>query len=198
MEFQPAADGSNGYEEHAEIFMRARNSSIGPDVMRDWAGQFATGAEILELGCGHGVISEVLIQAGLTLFAVDASPTLLAAFRKRFPHVRTENASAQDADFFSRAFDGIVAWGLMFLLEKSVQERLIARVGGALNPGGKFVFTAPYDSVEWVDGITGKFSWGLGADTYKQLLNEAGLKVLPGQIDAGDNYYFYAVRDQGQ
>ena len=166
--------------------------------MRDWAGQFARGAEILELGCGHGVISEVLIQTGLALFAVDASPTLLAAFSKRFPDVRTENAAAQDSNFFSRTFDGIVAWGLMFLLEKPVQERLIARVGDALNPGGKFVFTAPYDSVEWVDGITGKPSWGLGTDTYKQLLNEAGLKVLPGQMDAGDNYYFHAVREQSQ
>ena len=198
MELRPKVDGSNGYEEHAETFMRARNSRIGPDVMRDWAGQFARGAEILELGCGHGVISEVLIRAGLTLFAVDASPTLLTVFRKRFPQVRTENAAAQDAQFFSRTFDGIVAWGLIFLLEESVQERLIAQVGCALHPGGKFVFTAPHDAVEWVDGITGKPSWGLGADRYKQLLNEAGLKVLPGQTDAGDNYYFYAVREQGQ
>ena len=93
---------------------------------------------MLELGCGHGVISEVLAGAGpagaglagagVMLFAVDASPTLLAVFRKRFPGVRTECAAAEDSSFFGRRFDGVVAWGLIFLLEEESQRRLIAKM----------------------------------------------------------------------
>jgi hypothetical protein len=30
-------DKSNGYEEHAATFMRARNARIGPNVVREWA-----------------------------------------------------------------------------------------------------------------------------------------------------------------
>ena len=73
-------DGANGYEEYAEIFMRARNSKIGPSVMREWASQLAPGSEVLELGCGHGVVSQVLLETGVKLSVVDASPTLLRRF----------------------------------------------------------------------------------------------------------------------
>jgi len=189
-------DSSNGYEKHAEIFMRARNSRIGPRVMRDWARHLAEGAEVLELGCGHGVISEVLVEAGLTLFAVDASPALLAAFRKRFPQVRTECAAAQDSSFFERRFDGVVAWGLMFLLEEGAQRRLIANAAAVLKPGGQLVFTAPRERIEWIDAITERPSRSLGATAYERLLNEAGLIVAPGTTDEGGNYYFYAAREQ--
>ena len=201
-------DRSHGYEEYAEVFMRARNTRIGPRVMRDWAGQLAEGAEVLELGCGHGVISEVLVGAGpagaglagagVSLFAVDASPTLLAVFRKRFPGVRTECAAAQDSSFFKRRFDGVVAWGLIFLLEEESQRRLIAKMAEALKPGGQLVFTAPHERVEWIDSITERPSRSLGAAEYERLLNEAGLKVTPGTTDEGENYYFYAVRERDQ
>jgi len=74
-------DRSHGYERLAETFIRARNEWIGPDVVRAWAEECAPGSEVLELGCGHGAMSQVLVDAGLKLWAIDASPTLLAAFR---------------------------------------------------------------------------------------------------------------------
>jgi 2-polyprenyl-3-methyl-5-hydroxy-6-metoxy-1,4-benzoquinol methylase len=73
-------DKSNGYEQHAEDFMRTRRAHIGPDVVRGWAQGFPPGATVLELGCEHGVVSQVLIDQGLRLYAVDASQTLLSAF----------------------------------------------------------------------------------------------------------------------
>jgi hypothetical protein len=77
-------DGANGYEEYAEIFMRERNLKIGLSVMRKWASQLAPGSELLELGCGHGVVSQVLLEAGVKLSVVDASPLFYASFRGDF------------------------------------------------------------------------------------------------------------------
>jgi len=187
-------DKSNGYEEHAQDFMRARRAHIGPDVARDWAREFPSGAEVLELGCGHGVVSQVLVEQGLRLYAIDASPTLLAAFRQRFPDVQAECAAAEDSSYFGRTFDGVIAWGLMFLLPEETQRIVLAKMARALKPGGRLLFTAQRQTVTWTDSITGQESWSLGVERYESLMRELGLDIEPGRIGAGENYYYLGVK----
>ena len=111
-------DKSNGYEEVATEFIagRGRNSSgVGASVVADWSQRLPRGATVLDLGCGTGVpISQVLIERGFMVYGVDASPTIVAAFRTRFPNVPVECAAVEDSDFFARTFDGVLAWGLFF------------------------------------------------------------------------------------
>lgn len=186
-------DRSNGYEEHALTFIRSRNPAIGPDVVRDWARELGTGATVLELGCGHGVISQVLVDAGLALYAVDASPTLLAAFRTRFPNVPAECAAAERSSYFERTFDGVLAWGLMFLLPGDAQRTVIGKVARVLRPGGHLLFTAPREAMTWTDVLTGRESRSLGRGAYRSLLSDAGFTVEDGRTDAGANHYFDAT-----
>jgi hypothetical protein len=56
--------------------MRWRHPHIGQNVAREWAREFEPDATVLELGCGDGVISRVLVEAALTLYGLDASPRL--------------------------------------------------------------------------------------------------------------------------
>ncbi len=106
---------SIGYENFAGAFIRSRSSSIGPTVVRRWAKGLRAGASILDIGCGSGVpISEVLMQEGFAIYGVDASATLIAKFRERFPGVPLECSPVENSLFFSRIFDAAVAWGLMF------------------------------------------------------------------------------------
>jgi len=80
-------DKSNGYEQVAARFMSARNPRIGAAIIREWSHAASTRSAILDLGCGHGVpISQTLIEEGFTVFGVDASRTLIEAFRRRFPN----------------------------------------------------------------------------------------------------------------
>jgi SAM-dependent methyltransferase len=109
---------------------------------------------VLELGCGHGVISQVLVDAWLTLYVMDSSPSLLHSFRERFPDVQTECAAAEESAFFHRSFDGLVAWGLIFPLPEETQRVVLTKAANALAPGGKFLFTAPREAVAWNDAIT--------------------------------------------
>src|SRR5687768_3167678 len=113
----PSRDKSNGYEAIAEAFTRARRPSIGPTIVRKWAKGLEHGASVLDIGCGSGVpISETLVQEGLTVYGVDASETLAGKFRKRFPGANVDCSSVEESLFFSRTFDAVLAWGLMFLL----------------------------------------------------------------------------------
>ena len=91
--------------------------------MADWSQTLPSGARVLDLGCGTGSpISQALIERGFNVYGVDASPMMVAAFRARFPGVPVECAAVEDSDFFSRTFDGVVAWGLFFLLDVEVQR----------------------------------------------------------------------------
>jgi 2-polyprenyl-3-methyl-5-hydroxy-6-metoxy-1,4-benzoquinol methylase len=183
-------DESNGYEEVAETFMKVRNTWIGPSTVRHWSQILPCGCAILDLGCGHGVISQVLIDEGFEVYGIDASVRMIEEFRKLFPDAHAECSAVEDSEFFRRTFDGVVAWGLMFLLSPDVQVVLIPKIAGALNPGGKLLFTAPRQECAWQDALTGRESFSLGEERYRQLLHAEGL-VLDGQeSDEGDNHYY--------
>lgn len=189
-------DESAGYEEVAEVFMAQRSASrIGAEVVRDWATGLSAGAAVLDLGCGHGVpVSEALIDAGHRVYGIDASPTLVAAFRRNFPGMSVECAPVQSSGFFGRKFEGVVAWGLMFLLPPGEQRVLIQKVSDVLTEGGQFLFTAPQQVAEWEDVLTGGSSISLGVDGYRAALEQAGLVLVDERQDEGENHYYLAAK----
>jgi len=190
-----ANDKSHGYERIADHFIRARNSRIGPTVVREWCKTLHPGCAILDIACGHGVpTTQTLVDEGFQIYGVDASPTLLAEFRKRFPAAQAQCSAAEDSDFFGRTFDAIIAWGLMFILPIDVQRTLIQKIAGTLNPGGKFLFTSPKAANTWNDSLTGEESHSPGAEWYRKVLSEAGLIVERETSDEGENYYFFTAK----
>jgi len=196
-------DGSNGYEGIASIYIAGRGTrsrvgdSIGAAVVKSWADNFPPGATVLDLGSGPGEPStRILLEAGLTTYALDASPTMVAAFRERFPGVPIEQNTVEASQFFDRTFDGVLAWGLLFLLEPVAQALVIEKVAGALNPGGRFLFTAPKELLEWLDGMTDRPSQSLGAQTYERLLRHAGLTWVAEAQDEGENHYYFVEKRQ--
>jgi SAM-dependent methyltransferase len=192
------AGKSNGYEEIASIFIPGRGSNqsgVGASVVADWSRTLPDGAAVLDLGCGTGVpISRALIERGFQVYGVDASPSMTAAFRSRFPAVPVECAAVEDSDFFGRTFDGVVAWGLFFLLDADVQRRLIAKVAAALSSGGRLLFTAPSQSCSWPDAMTGRTSISLGFEAYRSALEAEGMSLLGTDHDAGENHYYFAQK----
>ena len=196
-------DGSNGYEGIASIYVAGRGTrplagdAVGAATVRAWTRAFPPGATVLDLGSGPGEPStRILQEAGLATCAVDASSTMVAAFRERFPGVPIEHNTVEASELFGRTFDGVLAWGLLFLLEPVAQALVIEKVAGALNPGGRFLFTAPKEPVEWSDAMTGRQSRSLGAHTYERLLRDAGLTWVAGAEDEGGNHYYFAERPQ--
>lgn len=185
-------DLSNGYEAVAEEFMAVRGSS-GRAVVGKWASALPRAGAVLDVGAGSGEpLTAVLIEAGFHVAAVDASPALVAAFRRRFPGIEVACEPAERSDFFNRTFDGILSVGLVFLLPEDRQRDLIRRMAGALNPGGRLLFSAPRQVCVWDDILTGLRSSSLGADEYRRLIAGCGLDFLCEHVDEGGTHYYEA------
>jgi SAM-dependent methyltransferase len=194
-------DDSNGYEGVAGIYIAGRGTrpqvgdAVGAATVRAWAQSFPPGATVLDLGSGPGEPStRILQEAGLATYAVDASSAMVAAFRERFPNVSIEQSRVEASEFFKRTFDGVLAWGLLFLLEPAAQALVIEKVAGALTPGGRFLFTAPKEPLEWLDAMTGRPSQSLGAPAYERLLRDAGLTWVAEAMDEGENHYYFVEK----
>ena len=184
---------SGGYESRAEAFIAARDPHIGASTVRAWARTLPPGAAVLDLGCGHGVpVTRVLLEEGTRVHGIDASPSLVDAFRRRFSGCPVACEPVEESGFFGRSFDGIIAWGLMFLLPREAQLALIGRAARALAPGGSFLFTAPVQAVAWADLLTGRESRSLGRDAYRAAVAGAGLTLADEYDDEGGNHCYEA------
>ncbi|MCF0049285.1 methyltransferase domain-containing protein [Dyadobacter sp. LJ53] len=84
-------DKSNGYEDYAATFIRCRSKGIdgiGATSVRSWARSLLPNATVLDIGCGIGLpISKALVDKGLTVYGIDASPSMVQGYRQNFPNI---------------------------------------------------------------------------------------------------------------
>jgi cyclopropane fatty-acyl-phospholipid synthase-like methyltransferase len=164
-------------------------------VVKQWSRTLRKGAAVIELACGGGYpVTRALNSAGLKLWAVDSSPSLVTAFQSRFPDIPIQCAKVQESDFFRRKYEGAIAIGLIFLLSEREQANLISRVSEILEPGGKFLLMAPTQTGTWSDMNTGHECVSLGQDRYSELMTKAGLRVVETYMDVGNNHYYDAEK----
>jgi SAM-dependent methyltransferase len=189
-------DAARAYEANAQKFLDARdNSLVGADIVQRWARTLPAGTEVVEIACGGGYpITRALVEAGLSVWAIDASPTLLERFRSRFPNTPTQCSSVLESDYFGRKFGAAISIGLIFLLGESEQIAMLHRVSDILLPGGRFLFTAPVQVGIWRDMSTGHECQSLGRDRYVEALNEAGLRLVSTYVDEGKSNYYEAEK----
>lgn len=89
---------------------------------------------ILDLGCGDGVLTEKLIEAGCEVVGVDASAEQVAAARARGIDARVMSGEALT---FEQEFDAVFSNAALHWMKKP--DAVIAGVVRALKPGGRFV-----------------------------------------------------------
>src|SRR5512145_185910 len=111
-------DKSNGYEAVASKFIEIRGQTlngIGTSKVCMWAQTLQKKSSILDLGCGCGIpIAKALIDLGFKIYGIDASITLIKAFRFNLPNAHAVCEAAEDSLFFNRKFDAVVSWGMIF------------------------------------------------------------------------------------
>jgi trans-aconitate methyltransferase len=92
------------------------------------------GERVLDLGCGHGALTEKLVSLGAAVVGVDASDEQVAAARARGldAHVADGQALSFDAEF-----DAVLSNAALHWMKRP--DAVIDGVWRALKPGGRFV-----------------------------------------------------------
>ena len=184
------------YEMQALRYLDDRDRSrVGVELIERWARSLSFGTPIVEIACGGGYpITQVLVDSGLAVWAIDTSPTLLRQFRLRFPTIPTQCASALDSTYFGRTFEAVISIGLLSFLHEDEQLALLDRVSEILEPGGRFLFTAPIEMGTWRDVTTGLECWSLGRIGYTRALERLGFRMIRTHVDEGENNYYDAEK----
>jgi len=119
--------GAEKYEKNARFV-----SSMTGDVI-GWLAP-KPGERILDLGCGDGILTEKLVQAGTIVTGVDNSEALLAAAKKRGLDVHFKDGQALD---FGPEFDAVFSNAALHWMTRA--EDVVKGVARALKKSGRFV-----------------------------------------------------------
>ena len=95
---------------------------------------------VLELGCGSGLLTRHLVEAGLRVVATDASDAMLALARQHVAGAEAIERLVLPDDPLPDA-DAVVSVGhvLSYLDDEASLQRALVAAAGALRPGGTFV-----------------------------------------------------------
>ncbi len=116
-----------GYDAHARFV-----SEYGLEIL-NWLAP-RPGERILDLGCGDGVLSQKIVEAGAEVVGADNSEDLLRAAHERGIDARNIDGEALP---FDREFDAVFSNAALHWMRNA--DAVIDGVRRALKPGGRFV-----------------------------------------------------------
>ena len=120
---------------NADVYARNARfvSSLGDPVLELLSPK--PGERILDVGCGDGVLTKKLVDAGAIVTAVDHSPEMIAASQALGLDARIADATALP---FDNEFDAVFTNATLHWI-KAHPEACVASAFRALKPGGRFV-----------------------------------------------------------
>ena len=97
------------------------------------------GSDVLEIGPGPGLTTDVLARRVLRLTALEIDATLATALRRRHAAVRVVEGDATAMPFPDASFSAAVAFTMLHHMPSAAaQDRLLGEVLRVLRPGGLF------------------------------------------------------------
>jgi SAM-dependent methyltransferase len=117
------------------------------------------GGLVLELGCGSGLLTRHLIDAGHRVIATDASPAMLDLARETAGDAEDLRLLVLPDDPLPEA-DAIVSVGhvLNYLPDEAAIDRALVAIAKALRPGG--VIAIDLCDLEWAEARRGLGNFG--------------------------------------
>ncbi|MFK7938450.1 MAG: class I SAM-dependent methyltransferase [Roseovarius sp.] len=159
------------YAEKADDYLEMVRKEAGSPILKTFMGGLPKGAHVLDLGCGPGVSSAVMADAGMTVDATDAVPEMVA-MADAHPGVSARLARFEQIDG-TDVYDGIWANFSLLHAAKADMPSHLARLRRALKPGGLFHIGLKTGTGEHRDKI-GRFYAYYTQEELSDLLKDAG------------------------
>ena len=153
------------------------------------------GEELLEVGPGPGLTTDILRQQFRTVTSLEIDPRLATALSRRMQgaNVRVLEGDAAAMPFRNGCFSGAVAFTMLHHVSSAAQQdRLLAEVCRVLRPGGSFVgsdslWSRMFEMFHWFDTMV-----VVDPNTLGKRLKVAGFDEV--SIEVGERAFRFAAR----
>jgi len=119
------------------VWKKALANEIIPWALKD----VALGDEVLEVGPGPGMTTDILRERAPRLTSIEIDPSLADALKRRLQgtNVKVVEGDATAMPFEGGSFSGAVSFTMLHHVPSpALQDRLLAEVCRVLRPGGVF------------------------------------------------------------
>ncbi len=144
-------------------------------------------AKILDLCCGSGQVTGVLLEYADDVTGLDISPLSLSRCRRNVPAAKYVEALAEDLPFADGEFDLVHTSAAMHEMTRSQLQQIFAQVYRVLKPGGTFTlvdFHQPTNPL-FIPGLAIFFwlfetesAWQLVEIDLVAMLQDVGFKII--------------------
>ena len=115
-------------------------------LVRELAASRAQGT-VLDAGCGHGRMAELLSKRGLQVFGFDESSLAVSKAATRVPDALFWSGSLLQMALPDAKFDAVISGDVLEHLEDD--KKAVAEIFRVLKPGGLAVVSVPADPKKW-------------------------------------------------
>jgi ubiquinone/menaquinone biosynthesis C-methylase UbiE len=150
-------------------------------------------AKILDLCCGSGQVTSVLLEYADDVTGLDVSPLSLSRCRRNVPNAKYVEALAEELPFATGEFDLVHTSAAMHEMTRSQLEQIFAQVYRVLKPGGTFTlvdFHQPTNPL-FIPGLS-IFFWLFETESAWQLIQTdlvAMLQAVGFKVNASPTLY---------
>lgn len=151
-------------------------------------------AKVLDLCCGSGQATEVLVQHFQDVTGLDASPLSLKRAKHNVPEAKYVEAFAEAMPLGDREFDLVLTSTAMHEMESNQLQQILSEVHRVLKPNGCFMivdFHQPTNPLFWLPLsvflllFETETAWQLLTTDLGKLLTEVGFEVKHQRLYAG-------------
>lgn len=150
--------------------------------------------QVLDLCCGSGQATQVLVQYSQDVTGLDASPLSLKRARQNVPQAQYIEAFAEEMPFPDNHFDLVHTSVALHEMQPEQRQQILKQVYRVLKPGGVFALVDFHTPTNWLfwPGLSvflllfeTETAWQLLKTDLVGLLQEVGFGVCESKLYAG-------------
>src|SRR4051812_33023809 len=171
----PMADTSEPYYRHDLALVHHLGFGFhadmcAPGILALLEPVLARNGLVVELGCGSGLLTKYLVDAGHRVIATDASSAMLDLAREYAPGAEDIRALVMPDDPYPEV-DAVVSIGhpVSYLPDEDAVLRALTNAAEALNPGG--VYAIDICDVRWGEARRDITNYGRAGDDWAIITN---------------------------